>query len=112
VLRSPKNRRLLLLKPYQVCNIRAKHKFGKTSDVFFITLIPKKTYAICPIQAMVACRESPVNKVLQASYGLIGSFSGNLTAFVQVVFRAKNLKKFSDIKLSFDASSKPFLYAV
>jgi hypothetical protein len=61
---------------------------------------------------MVACREMPVNKVLQASYDCYGSFSGNLTAFDQVVFRAKNLKKFSDINLSFDAGSKPFMYAV
>jgi hypothetical protein len=38
-------------------------------------------------------------------------FNGNLTAFDQAVFREKNLKKFSDIKLSSDTGFKPFLCA-
>jgi hypothetical protein len=53
----------------------------------------------------------PVFNVLQATYGCGGSFNGNLTAFDQAVFRAKNLKKFSDIKLSLDTGFKPFLCA-
>jgi hypothetical protein len=53
-----------------------------------------------------------VIRVLQASNRFKCDFSGNLTAFDQVVFRVKNLKKFSDINLSFDAGIGPFLYAV
>jgi hypothetical protein len=48
---------MLRLKPYQVCNIRAKNNFGKSSDVFFISLIPKKTYAISGFQAKVDFRK-------------------------------------------------------
>ncbi|RJX81131.1 hypothetical protein D3M70_08145 [Pseudomonas sp. LS-2] len=48
---------MLLLKPYQVCNITAKNNFGKSSDVFFIRLIPKKTYAIFGFQAIVLFRK-------------------------------------------------------
>jgi hypothetical protein len=59
VLLTPKNRQILLLKPYQVCNIRAKNNFGKTSDVFLISLIPKKTYAISGFQAIVHLRNCP-----------------------------------------------------
>jgi hypothetical protein len=61
---------------------------------------------------MVACREMPVNKVLQAHYDCYWRLSGNLTVFDQAVFRAKNLKKFSDINLSYDGGFKPFMYAV
>ncbi|HXR02403.1 MAG TPA: hypothetical protein VN798_18630 [Pseudomonas sp.] len=42
-------------------------------------------------------------------FGFGGGFNGNLTAFDQAVFRAKNLRKFSDIKLSRDTGVMPFL---
>jgi hypothetical protein len=57
---------------------------------------------------MFACMEMPVNKVLQAPYDCYGRLSGNLTVFDQAVFRAKNLKKFSDINLSYDGGLSHF----
>jgi hypothetical protein len=56
--------------------------------------------------------DSPVFNVLRAVKRFCARFSGNLTASHQVVFRTKNLKRFSDIKLSSDDGLKPFLYAV
>jgi hypothetical protein len=58
-----------------------------------------------------AFQELPVFNVLRASCSLFRRFSGNLTACVQVVFQVKNLKRFSDIKLSLRNSSWLPLYA-
>jgi hypothetical protein len=57
---SPLKWRFLRWKPYQVCNITAKNNFGRCQDVFFISLMPKKTYAFFQRAAIVGWLD-PVN---------------------------------------------------
>jgi len=72
---------------------------------FFHKAYSKKNLCIFGYSGEGCFQESPIFKVLQAKLGLYVAFNGNLTAYNQVVFQAKNLKKFSDIKLSHDDSS-------
>ena len=79
------------LKPYQVCNITAKNNFGATQDVFFITLMPKKTYEIHPVQAIFYRLE----RLKTAGYGLLWLFSAGLTflwlLLNVMIFKAKTV---------------------